>query len=244
MKPYYQHAGITIYHGDCREVLPQLPKVDLVLTDPPYQFESSGGGFSGDWNSRTWGNPDHSKREYIQELAALNCCAFVPSEILPLLPCSYVVAFCNKELIDAYIGHARASGLLFDVHFMAKNNPIPAKQNHFLHDVEYIVVMRPKGSFFNASGPFDDYRKVFVTYNDGDKAHPAQKPVGIAEKYIRVCLPEGGIVLDPYMGSGTTLRAAKDLGRQAIGIEIEERYCEIAAKRLSQEVLNFQEAGK
>lgn len=234
MKPYYEHAGITIYHGDCREVLPQLAPVDLVLTDPPYQFQSKGGGFYGNWHGT-----GHEARTYIAALDALDCCEFVPADILPLLPCSYIVAFCNKELIDRYITHARAHALLFDVHVMSKSNPIPAKQSHFLHDVEYIVVMRPKGSFFNPDGPFDDYRKVFAVYNDGEKAHPAQKPVAIAKKYLRVCLPVGGTVLDPYMGSGTTLRAAKDLDRSAIGIEIEERYCEIAATRLSQEVLAF-----
>lgn len=239
IQPYYQDGSVTIYCGDCREILPHLEPVDLVLTDPPYQFESKGGGFYGDWNSRTWGNPDHSKREYINQLAALGCCDFNPKDLFAVLPCNYAVIFCNKELIDSYIAYARNEGLLFDVHFMAKNNPIPAKSNHFLHDAEYLVVMRPPGSFFNASGPMDDYRKIFTAYNGDGKYHPAQKPLGILKKYLRVCLSAEGIVCDPFMGSGSTLRAAKDLGLQAIGIEIEERYCEIAAKRMAQEVLEF-----
>jgi site-specific DNA-methyltransferase (adenine-specific) len=75
----------------------------------------------------------------------------------------------------------------------------------------------------------------------GDRLHPNEKPASLVEKFIKWTTGPGDLVLDPFMGSGTTLRAAKDLGRRAIGIEIEERYCEIAAKRLSQEVLDFSE---
>lgn len=235
MRPYFSDGGITIYHGDCREVLPTLSGVDLVLTDPPYQFESSGGGFYGKWDGI------NAPREYIAQLQELGCCQFSPADYLNLLPTQYAICFCNKELVDAYIGYARANGLLFDLHMMHKSNPIPAKKSHYLHDVEYIVLMRPKGSYFSSSAPFDHYRKFFAYYNSGtwsaDKMHPAQKPVDGMARYIMVCCPEQGTVLDPFMGSGTTLVAAKELGRKAIGIELEERYCEIAAKRLSQGVL-------
>ena len=69
--------------------------------------------------------------------------------------------------------------------------------------------------------------------------HPTVKPIALMRYLCRLITPPGGTILDPFMGSGTTLRAAKDLGRQSIGIEIEERYCEIAARRLGQEVLVF-----
>jgi site-specific DNA-methyltransferase (adenine-specific) len=75
--------------------------------------------------------------------------------------------------------------------------------------------------------------------NDSGSYHPAQKPEGLMRKLILAATPDDGLVIDPWCGSGTTLRAAKDCGRQAIGIEINERYCEIAASRLAQKVLQF-----
>lgn len=234
MKPYYEHGGITIYHGDCREAMPGLTPVDLVLSDPPYEFASKGGGFYGAWD----GN-GHQPRQYLDDLEAIACTTFEPAWLLALLPTAPAALCCNKALLAPYLNWATQSEWLYDVHMLWKSNPIPAKQSHFLHDAEYLVVLRPAGSYFAADAPFDDYRKVFRAYNDGEKLHPAEKPLGFMGKYIRVLCPADGAVLDPFMGSGTTLRAAKDLGRKAIGIEIEERYCEIAARRLEQEVLDF-----
>lgn len=232
MKPYYDHNGITIYHGDCREILPTLSGISLVLTDPPYRFQSQGGGFYGAWD----GN-GHQPREYLDKLAALDCVDFVPADLLAILPPCPAVICCNKDLIADYLLWARGRQWLFDVHVLWKSNPIPAKQSHYLHDAEYLVVARPSGSFFAADAPFDDYRKVFRANNDGDKQHPAEKPVGLMGKYIRTLTKPGDLVCDPYMGSGTTLVAAKAEGRRAIGIEVDEHFCAIAAQRLSQEVL-------
>ena len=78
-----------------------------------------------------------------------------------------------------------------------------------------------------------------VNANDGKRVHPTEKPISLLREIIATIFDEARIILDPFMGSGTTLRAAKDLGRKAIGIEIEERYCEMAAKRMAQEVLCF-----
>ena len=242
MKPYYTEKGITIYHGDCREVLPTLEGVQLILTDPPYQFQARGGGFYGDWESRD-GLADHSPRQYLNELEDLDCTTFEPKEILPLFKAPAIVVCCNKALIVPYLTWAIKKKLLYDVHVLTKNNPIPAKSNHFLHDMEYIVLMREKGSTFNGDQPFDMYRKHFTATTGitaGPPWHPAEKPVSLMTKYIEILAPPFGLVVDPFMGSGTTLRAAKQTGRPAVGIELEEKYCEAAVKRLSQSVMVFE----
>lgn len=240
MKPYYEESGITIYHGDALRLLPELSG-DLVCTDPPYSFQSKGGGLYGEWGSRS-GFPDHKQREYVQKLEELNCCDFYPVPFLDLVNAPSIVACMNKELLDVYIAWARSKKLLFDVHVMSKSNPIPAKSSHFLHDLEYLVVMRKPKSYFSSDAPFHNYRKLFAAYNDGEKLHPAQKPLGLMAKYIAVLCPMGGTVIDPYMGSGTTLLAAKNLGRIAIGVDSDEKCCEMAADRLRQSVMNFEEA--
>lgn len=234
MKPYYDHAGIKIFHGDCRDILPNIDPVDLVLTDPPYNFEACGGGFYGvKWHGLT-----SEPREYLNDLKAIACDKFDPIETLNILLDKFQTGyfFCNKTLIAKYLNHAETNGLLYDLLVMFKTNPIPAKNNHFLHDIEYIVTMRKSGSYFMC----DDYRlmsKVYTTIAGSGNTHPAEKPTGICNKLIRVSCPQTGNILDPFMGSGTTLVAAKQLGRKAIGIEIEEKYCEIAVRRLAQEVL-------
>lgn len=231
-KPYYEHAGITIYHGDCREILPQLSWAGLVLTDPPYKFEPSGGGIF--FEASGW-------RTTLAELDALSCCDFDVAAFLSILDPIHLVAFCNKALLPGYLGFADQHGILFDVHVMHKNNPVPAKGSSFLPEVEYIVVLRTPRSYFDNSQQFDWYRKVHYVHRlkSAHKQHPAEKPVSVLKKYIGILCPPYGTVVDPYMGSGQTLIAARSMDRRAIGIEIEERYCEIAAKRLSQAVLQF-----
>jgi site-specific DNA-methyltransferase (adenine-specific) len=206
-KPYYndERSGIKIYLGDCREILPHLPKVDLVLTDPPY-------GLGDRWTGGTWGsNPMYgdAKKWDIR----LN-----DAELLQIVK-------HGKESIvwgGNYYQFPPCRGFLSWI-------KIPAMET--MADLEY------------AWTTFDRPAKAFTeTRNsNGKRIHPTEKPLSL----ISWCIQQnkfwdiGNSIIDPFMGSGTTLRAAKDLGRKAIGIEIEEHYCEIAAKRCQQEVLNF-----
>jgi hypothetical protein len=199
MTPYYDHAGITIYHGDCRDILPHVT-ADCVVTDPPYGVLAETGSAA---TRRSWGNKDNGRiawdvaptNDLLGQLTNRTCMVWGGCHLA--LPQTFGYLVWDKQIDGLNFG---------EVEFCWTN-------------------LRFAPRVFR-------YRAVGV---DGGKLHPTQKPVAL----MRWCLsfvPEGTI-LDPFMGSGTTLVAAKQLGRKAIGIEIDERYCEVAAKRLGQEVL-------
>ena len=198
-KPYYDDGnGIVIYHGDCREILPHLPKVDLVLTDPPYGIARvmKGGKGTGHWTLLSDGNPwDYEAPDLNFMMQAAPTFVIWGGNYFPLTP--------------------SRCWLVWD-----KQNAVPTMGQC---ELAWTSLDRPIQRF---SWPVGNAK-------DG---HPTQKPLELIAWSIEQSRTSGTI-LDPFMGSGTTLRAAKDLGRKCIGIELEEKYCEIAAKRLSQEVL-------
>jgi len=213
LKPYYERGGITIYHGDCHEILPQLEteSVDLVLTDPPY-----GIGTTTNWHSSgrgCWGeNQDW-------EPVVGDDRPFDPAFLLGFPTVILWGANCYAERLPS-----SRCWLVWD-----KRNGIRPDDNA---DCELAWTSLDK--------PARLYRHVWKGLLRGPEQgqprfHPTQKALGLMKWCIELVGAE--LILDPFMGSGTTLRAAKDLGRRAIGIEIEERYCEIAVKRLAQEIL-------
>ena len=226
MTPYYEHAGITIYHGDCGEILPQLGTFDLCLTDPPYSHaHMDGGGFAAARKFYAGGALD-----------GLNdFCLSLYSE--SLIACSpMMIAFCSRDLIPEYAALSCAVNRKFDLHVWYKSDAIPFTANTWKSDLEYIILIWSKKPGWVQCHQ-SAHSKAWLATINRDGQHPAAKPIGLLEKYIRVL--DAKTIIDPFCGSGTTLVAAKNLGRRAIGIEIEERYCEIAAKRLAQEVLLF-----
>lgn len=221
-KPYYEDEAVTIYHGDCREILQNLPAVDAIVTDPPF-------------DQRTHEKADYGFRSYKDRIgfAPLD----VPASVPLMLGASegWVVAFCAMEMLGDYAKSANGNWVRSG--FWRKPNGAP----QFTGDRpgqpgEAIAIMHAgrKKKAWNGGG-----RHGFWDFpmDPRCRLHPTEKPIGLIVALLHDFTDSGESVLDPFMGSGTTLRAAKDLGRSAIGIEIEERYCEIAAKRLSQEVL-------
>jgi DNA modification methylase len=224
LKPYYEENGIVIYHGDCREILPTLPKVDLVLTDPPYAHaHMDGGGFAAGRKFYAGGALDGLNEFDLQEYwDALRSAA-------PML-----IAFCSRDLIHAYSSAAVLSGRKFDLHVWHKTNAIPFTANTWKSDIEYIcLIWEKKPGWVQLQQHM--HSKVWISPINSDSSHPAAKPIGLLSKYVSVLDPSS--VLDPFMGSGTTLVACKQAGLKCTGIEREEKYCEIAAKRLAQGVL-------
>lgn len=206
MTPYYDHAGITIYHADCRDVLPQLEPVDLVLTDPPY-----GVGFK---------YPSYEDTE--------ENFSFIPGVIGKMIEITPRVVCCMsmRRLFDM----PRPKSLLC----WAKPGSVRVNPLGGFSEWEPILVYG-KARYRNDFKYLPDCNNHLKEAGD----HPCPKPIRLFLWLIGTELSEPSTILDPFMGSGTTLVAAKQLGRKAIGIEIEEKYCEIAARRLEQEVLDF-----
>ena len=245
--PYYEHAGITIYHGDCREVLAQLGagSVDLVFTSPPYNLGTGGANFhdGGLWRNPAlasgYGTHDDAMpwEEYVtwQKDVLTHCwrtvgpagAVFYNHKPRPQAKALVTPLCLNPGLpLRQIVIWDRGSGMNF-------------APSHYRPACEWILIFaKPAWQLTSrgASGVGDVWRVNCETGSD----HPAPFPVQLPALAIETT--GAAAVLDPFMGSGTTLRAAKDLGRRAIGIEIEERYCEIAATRLGQEVMDFGEA--
>lgn len=223
MKPYYDHAGITIYHGDCREVLPEIPTAGLVVTDPPYVFglastfeEGKAGGWGDMMNSA--GIYAGWLREWwrLIENTAGAAWVFNSWRSFPVLARAAHEARWPIESL-----------LIWDKEWIGPGGPSGLRPSY-----EVVALFRhPLFKVTDRSTP-DIWRSKWA---GAKEHHPAEKPVSLLERMIGAGGGDGP-VLDPFLGSGSTLVAAKNLGRRAIGIEIEERYCEIAAKRLSQEV--------
>lgn len=227
--------------GDCFEKLQGITdgSIDLLVTDPPYRFKRSNGGglFSTIDGSEEKNNPYARKATNgMKKLASLDSVTFDAKRFLeavrPKLKKFYGYFFCNKELVHEYLDFAIRNGYLYDILVMYKSNPIPARNNHFLPDLEYCVMMREGGTYFSKDCDFDDYRKAYEVSTSGKRLHPAQKPVGFLERMVRVSCPKDGIVLDPFMGSGSTGVAAIRNGRNFIGIEKDEQVFKLGSERV------------
>lgn len=222
---------VDLRQGDCLDILKDIPdkSIDLIITDPPYKFENQGGGFYAKNNS--------TQRLYLDSLKNIKCCEFEPKEFLerikPKMKKFYGYFFCNKTLVEEYIRFARDNKFQYDILVMAKSNPIPAYNNHHLSDLEYIIMIREKGSYFSKHKEIDDYRKFYLT-SCKKGLHPAEKPIDLLKRFVKVSSKEDDTVLDPFMGSGTTGVACKELNRNFIGIELDENYFEIAKKRIEE----------
>ena len=209
MKPYYEDDAVTIYHGDAREILPAI-NFDVIVTDPPY-------GISYEQTIKTARNYGPIRGDDSTELAEWllenygdkPLCIFGANHFPFALPEAGRWICWDKRVVESA---DKMLGSSFELAWMSG----PDKAG--------VMYRIQHGGVVNADKA------------NGRRVHPTQKPVTLMKRIIQDYYPEG-VVVDPFMGSGTTLRAAKDLERKAIGIETEERYCDIAVKRLAQGVL-------
>ena len=225
--PYYQKDGITLYHGDCLEILPTLPKVDAVITDPPYLI---GGNSIGNSNSKsgTWADLNNSAF-WFSTWYRLSWGKLIVNK-------GHFATFCNWRTQPLVIcamaaaGMSATSCLIWDKDWIG-----PAYKNALRPTYEMVIISSMSEAEIKDRCLSDIWRVRWMAAHSADSIHPAEKPVVLLRKLSNALTTEENIILDPFMGSGTTGIACVRSGRQFIGIEIEEKYCEIAAKRIAME---------
>lgn len=230
--PYYhdETSGISIYHGDCRDILPELEpaSVDLVLTDPPY-------GVRYVTARRSHNDPLVAPIAGDESLDAM---ADVVPEIHRLLANDrHAYFFASPQMIGPATSFVAASFKVKNVIIWDKGDAGTVGDLEAGFGVNWEAVIYASKGRRPLIGPRPRAMIRYDWTGTRDPVHPAVKPVAVLRWIVSKSATLGEMTLDPFMGSGTTLRAAKDLGCRAIGIEIEERYCEIAVRRLQQAVL-------
>lgn len=242
MKPYYDEDGITIYHGDCGDVLEIIGSqldVSLIVADPPYSLSVPsdhenlpGRGtrrlnfFEGD---QDWKQMTDVVLQRVWKASILTEAAYV---------------WCGHRQFGSIVEMFENAGWRTRFLVWRKSVPVPAPPGVGWDSAAELCVYAFRGGrkWTPPTGTKVPNVLVADSYRHGQpgkNGHPTQKPMVTALRPIEYSTEPGDLVLDPFMGSGTTLAAAKQLGRRAIGIEIEEKYCEIAVQRLAQGVLDF-----
>ncbi len=223
IQPYYQDEWVTIYNADCRDVLPTLDKVDLVLTDPPYGIQGGTGGTSrqrGRGMYKGAFTSEDDTPEFIERVVVpvIRMCIEISTAVIATPGCKNFSMYPQPDSFGTIFQPQSAGAQRWG---WTDSQPI----------------------FYYGKSPLQGKRLEPCSWTVTEQVrgidHPCPKPISFWRKLLQKGMAGNGTVLDPFMGSGTTLRAAKDLNRKAIGIEIEERYCEIAAKRMSQLVMEL-----
>jgi site-specific DNA-methyltransferase (adenine-specific) len=254
VKPYYEHGGITIYHGEALHVLVSLEtgSADALLTDPPY---SSGGMFRSDrtkdpaekyrgWSQAEGGGSKAPTAEYgtfagdsrDQRAFATWAALWSAQAHRVCRPGSRAFWFSDWRQLPTVTDSLQAGGWTWRGILAWDKGVGRPVRGRFRNHLEY-VAWGSHGAPEDAEG----YPSALIsvpTVPPNERQHVTQKPVELVRHLLSTC-PRPGLVVDPFMGAGSTLVGAKELGWTAIGIEQEERYCEIAARRLSQEVLSL-----
>jgi DNA modification methylase len=216
LEPYYSDSMVTLYHGDCREITEWLA-ADVLVTDPPYgmAYESN---HNRDKRNAKVGCPVAGDQDTTIRDAALTAWGHRPALVFGKWSCPRPAATKARLIWDKKV---QGTGDL----------SIPWGPT----DEEIYVL---GGGFTGRRGTNIISVQMLMSGDRTRPDHPTPKPVPLMEVLIAKCPP--GVVADPFAGSGSTLVAAKLQGRRAIGVELEERYCEIAARRLAQDALPFQ----
>ncbi len=260
IKPYYEDEAVTIYHADCLDVLPSLSDIHLTVTSPPYDDIRTYEGYEFDWRKTMRGlsevtakggvvvwnvadqtiNGSETGTSFRQALYMMDECRMYLHDTMIYMKTGVTFPDANRYLpAFEYMfvfskGKPNVFNGLKDRQNVSAGSDIHSTDRN--RDGSMSLKSR-QGAIIPEYGLRYNWWYISNPYRRGDPDHPARMPYKMAADHIATWSKKGDTVLDPLAGSGTVLRAAKDLGRKAIGIEIEEKYCEIAANRMSQMVM-------
>lgn len=230
-----------IYNMDCLQGMKQIPDgmIDLCVTDPPYELETSGGGiFDAKDAYKAYGG--HNPRKIMKNIAKITdgFDEMILNEVCRVLKKINVYLWCSQKQIPKYIDYfVKDRGCNWDLLTWHKTNPVPTCGNKYLSDTEYLLFFRERG--VPLFGTFFTKKKYWLQKSNTDEnrkyGHPTVKPINMIEALIINSSKEGQIILDPFMGSGTTAVAAMRENRYFIGFEINEEYYEKSLKRIEEE---------
>lgn len=229
MKPYYEDEHVTLYHADNREWYLHYMEhytdpshlFDLILTDPPYnEVNRKSNGLTR--LDRGGADDLPVDVEWYADLFAK-------------LSTDSIYVWCGMRQLSKWLDEFVDLGLSTRGGMWEKTNAMPLNAERlWVSGLEAVAFARHPGAYFDHPVAPLSFKGPSQSMAD---VHPTAKPVWLFSRIIEASCPEGGRILDPFVGSGTTLEAAKKLGRKAVGIEVNEEYCELAANRLSQGVL-------
>jgi site-specific DNA-methyltransferase (adenine-specific) len=245
VRPYFDDGkGHVIYHGDSREVLPQLQLsgVDLLCTDPPYAI-SVAGAIQKNRPGKGSRNLDFfpGDSNWLEMKGVIR--DVLSASLSSVKDTASLYIYCGHRTFGMLVDFLE--GLGWSTRFLVWQKKVvvpPAPGSGWPSGAELCVYAYRPGRYWAYRGADTPYSNVLVadSYRHGQPGkldHPTQKPIQVIAPLILASSQPDDLILDPFLGSGTTLLCAKALGRRAIGIECDEKYCEIAARRLMQEVL-------
>jgi DNA modification methylase len=225
---FYEDSQVKLWNGDCREILPTIRGVDCVVTDPPYFLPASHYSLRG-VTSKSIGDLSILERYFKELLAEIYAC---------LKPTGVAYVFCDGQSYPIF--HRVGYNQWKSIRPLIWDKGVSVNGYGWRHQHELIAYMTKPEDPVVPTGDGDVLRENAVKV--ADRLHPAEKPSKLIMRLIQKSTKEGQTVLDPFAGSGSTLLAARDCGRKAIGIEIEPNYCQVAIRRIHGELMqsNYQ----
>lgn len=209
--------GVTLYCGDCREILPALGRVDAVVTDPPYEFEASGAGIF------------RSARRCMDAIQAAGLDKGFDHTMLTASLCDSVVVFCHNDQLDRLVPWLSSQFDRYALCMWHKTNPMPVANKHYKPDTELYV--HAWQSHAHPVGDLSEKSRWFLApVGKSDFGHPTVKPLPLMAKIVRNT--QARTILDPFCGSGTTGVASVNSRRGFVGIEVNPTYFDIACRRV------------